>query len=323
MSKVLVTGSTGLIGYNIVNALLEQGRDIRVLVRSITKARYLLPDSVEIFKGDITDLSSIEIAMKDCDTIYHIAGFPEQWMKDPSIFHAVNVLGTQNMANAALKFKVKRFIYTSTIDVFYAKSGSTYNESVLDINQKETFYARSKQEADKVVTLALKKGLPAIFLHPSAAFGPGPTDSPGTNDLVTKLYNNEVPVLLPGGYPVCFTQDIASGHLLAETKGKVGERYILSNEYFSLSQISNIILKELNLNKKSPPVLPLALVKVISYIGEKIAHLTNKSPLIPKGQLTFLRWQARPLNAKAISDLGWKPTPFTKAIQETIKFLIK
>ena len=322
METTLVTGATGLVGYNVVAALLKRNRRVRALVRSIEKGKRLLPEECELIQGDITDKDSIDKAMKDCSVVYHSAGFPEQWMKDPDVFQQVNAEGTQNMVDAALKGKIKRFIYTSTIDIFAAETGQEYDESNIDSEPKGTYYERSKQVADQRVVAAMEKGLPAIFLHPSGVYGPGHTESPGTNDFILKLYRGEVPVLLPGGYPMVYAPDVGEGHLLAEEKAAVGSRYILSEAYYDLPQLTQIILEELGLNKKVPPVMPLPVVKMISSLGEWWAGMVNKPPLIPKGQLHFMQWKAVPDSTKAQQELNWSPTPLRKGLSNTISFLI-
>ncbi|TDI97690.1 MAG: NAD-dependent epimerase/dehydratase family protein [Caldithrix sp.] len=322
METTFVTGATGLVGYNIVAALLKRSLKVKALVRSIGKGKRLLPEECELVQGDITDKDSLVKAMQGCSIVYHVAGFPEQWMKDPDIFQRVNVGGTQNMIDVALEQKIKRFIYTSTIDVFAAGTGQEYDESTLDSQPKGTYYARSKQLADQRVVAALEKGLPALFLHPSGLYGPGPTDSPGTNDFILKLYKREVPVLLPGGFPVVYAPDVGEGHVLAEQKAEVGSRYILCESYYDLPQLTQIILEELGINKKVPPVMPLPIVKMISTLGEWVAGIINKPPLIPKGQLHFMQWKARPQSKKAQQELNWSPTPLREGLSKTISFLI-
>jgi dihydroflavonol-4-reductase len=321
MKTTLVTGATGLVGYNIVQSLLQRDRKVRLLVRSVEKAEKFFNNKCEITQGDITDLESIRKTMEGCQIVYHAAGFPEQWMKNPSIFHEVNVQGTQNMIKVALEQKIEKFIYTSTIDVFKAEKGKRFDESELDPNPKGTYYERSKQQADQYVNLAIDNGLNAIFLHPAGVYGPGPTDSPGTNGFITDLSQNKIPVLLPGGYPVVFAPDVGEAHFLAEEKGSTGDRFILSESYFDLTNLVIKILKELNITKKPPVVVPLPLVMAISTIGEWWSGISNKPPLIPKGQLHFLQWQAKPISKKAIDKLGWKPTPFQEGLRQTIQYL--
>ncbi|HLO16138.1 MAG TPA: NAD-dependent epimerase/dehydratase family protein, partial [Anaerolineales bacterium] len=117
MDTTLVTGSTGLIGYHIVQALLRRGRCVKVLVRSIDRGKMLLPEVCEFVQGDITDQVAVRRAMEGCAVVYHAAGLHEQWLFDPALFDQVNVGGTQNVLEAASAHSVRRFIYTSTFDV--------------------------------------------------------------------------------------------------------------------------------------------------------------------------------------------------------------
>ena len=322
-TTTLVTGGTGLIGYNIISALLKRNRNVKALVRSTEKGKKLLPPTVELVEGDITDKSSIAAAMIGCKVVYHAAGYPEQWKKDPGIFEEVNVIGTQNMIEVALLQKIEKFIYTSTIDVFKGEKGKRYNESIIDDQPKGTAYERSKQKAFQLVLEAITNGLPAINIHPAGLYGPGPTDSPGINNFIVDLNKGKVPMLIPGGLPLVFSEDVGEGHVLAEEKGVIGQSYILSEGYYKLSFLAKEILKALKLKKKPPSIMPLPLVKVVSGAGEWIAKLSGKPPLIPKGQLHFLLWGAIPDSTKAQQKLGWKPTPLTNGILKTIDYLFE
>lgn len=319
----LVTGGTGLIGYNIIFALLKRKRKVRALVRSIEKGKKILPSEVELVKGDITDKNSIAKAMNGCRVVYHAAGFPEQWLKDISIFEKVNAEGTANMVEVAMEQKIEKFIYTSTIDVFKGEKGKKFDESLIDDQPKGTAYERSKQRAFQLVLEAAKNGLPAINIHPAGLYGPGPSDSPGINNFIIDLKLGKVPMLLPGGLPLVYSEDCGEGHVLAEEKGKVGESYILSEAFYTLPDLAKMILKALGINKKPPPVMPMLLVGLVSNAGEMFAKITGKPPLIPKGQLHFMLWEAIPDSDKAIQELGIKFTTINTGIERTILYLDK
>ena len=323
MKTVLVTGGTGLVGFNIIKSLLKRNYKVKALVRNLEKGERLLPKECTLVQGDICQPQSLSKAMQECQWVFHAAGFPEQWMKNDDTFQEVNVQGTANMIEAALNAKIERFIHTSTIDVFEGISGKEYDESIIDPNPKGTLYERSKQQADQLVVAALEKGLPAIFLHPAGLFGPGPTDSPGMNDFFVKLKNKQVPMLLPGGLPLVYGPDVGEGHVLAAEQAGTGERFILCESYNSLPQLTKNVLHKINPKLKTPPVMPLAVAKIVSILGEALANLINKAPLIPKGQLHFLQWQAIPVSHKAQHQLGWQATPFNEALQDTLDYLIK
>jgi len=321
MDATLVTGSTGLVGYHIVHALLQRGRRVKVLVRSIDKGKALLPEACELVQGDITDQAAVRRAMQGCSVVYHAAGIPEQWLPDPARFHHVNVGGTQNALEAALAHGVRRFIYTSTFDVFAGQAGHEFDESRLDPQPRGTYYERSKQVADQQVVAAVQRGLPAIFLHPSAVYGPGPASSPGMNDAIRQLQHGRLPALPPGGCAVVFAPDVGEGHVLAEEHAAIGSRYILSEAYYTLAELAQTALAELGLEKQPPPTIPLPVARAMAWIGEEVARFTRRPPLIPQGGLYFLQWQARPLSEKAQRELGWKPTPLPEGLRKTIAFL--
>ncbi len=320
MAKTLVTGATGLIGYNIVRELLSEGREVKALVRSVEKARRILPSACELAPGDVTRAETLEPALDGCDVVYHCAGLPEQWLSRTTQFDEVNAGGTRIVGEAALKKGVRRFLYTSTIDIFEAKRGAEYDESKLDPLPKGTAYERSKQEADRIAVSLLGRGLPVTFLHPSGLYGPGPESSPGTNQLVIDLNRGKIPMLLPGGVPLVFAEDCARGHILADEKGRPGDRFILSESYITLVDLAKLLARELAL-KKVPPVMPYFLGKAISVGGELAAKLIHRPPLIPAGQLHFLQWQAKPSSARARRELGWKPVGLEEGFRKTIAFL--
>jgi nucleoside-diphosphate-sugar epimerase len=322
METTLVTGATGLVGYNIIAALIRRGRPVRALVRSVEKARQVLPEQCELFEGDITDKESFKLAMQGCSVVYHAAGIPEQWLPNPGTFQRVNVGGTQNAIDAALEQGVRRFVFTSTADVFYAPLGQEFDESTLDPRPLGTHYERSKQDADRRVADALQKGLPAIFLHPAGVYGPGSADSPG-NVLIMKLQRRQIPGLPPGGGTVVFAPDVGEGHVLAEERAAPGSRYILSDAYYEVSEQVRLTLEALGMDQRPPPDLPLPLVQGFSILGEWLARFTHRPPALPRGQLYFVQLRRHACSDKARQELGWSSTPFRVGLQKTIEFLIK
>jgi dihydroflavonol-4-reductase len=321
MKKVLLTGATGLLGNAIARALVTDGRAVRALVRSPDKAATVVPRGCELVPGDVTDPESLATAVRGCAVVYHAAGLPEQWLADESTFESVNVGGTRNLVRAALAAGIERFVYTSTIDTFrFPAPGLTFDESEIDPAPKATAYERSKQAADRIVTDALTEGLPAVFLHPSGIYGPGPATSPGTNQLIADLVLGKVPMLLPGGIPVVHCDDAARGHLLAERSAAVGARYILSESYHSLLELARLV-NVATRTSKVPSVMPIVVARVVAEVGERVARWTKRPPLLPRGQLTFLQYEARPTSRRAERELGWTPRPFAQGLTETIEFL--
>lgn len=321
MSTVLLTGATGLLGNAIARALVAAKRPVRALVRNPPRARSVVPAACQLVDGDVTDLESLKDAARGCKVVYHAAGLPEQWLHDEDMFRRVNVEGTRNLLEVVRSGGIERFVYTSTIDVFrFPPPRGRFDETEIDQEPKATAYERSKQEADRVVAEATATGLPAVFLHPSGIYGPGPATSPGTNQLIADLVGGRVPMLLPGGVPLVHCDDAAHGHLLAEKKAAVGSRYILSESYQSLLDIAEQV-QAVTGTSKIPRVMPFGLARFVASAGELLSRFTGRPPLLPKGQLTFLAYQAEPLSHRAHRELGWAPRPFVQGVRETVAFL--
>ena len=315
--RTLITGATGTVGHAIARALLAEGRAVRALVRDAERAREVVPEGVELVTGDVTDAASVRRAVAGCDVVYHAAGLPEQWLPDPATFRRVNYEGTRHVLEAALAEKVTSFLYTSTIDVFVMPHGAVFDETRLDLQPKATPYERSKQEADRLVTAALERGLPARFLHPSGVYGPAPV-STGVNDFIRRLARGEIPMLLRGGMPVVFAADVARGHLLAEEKAPIGRRFILSESYLSLQEMARVVTEHAPTTARVPAILPRWVAKAVSTTGELWARFSGMTPLIPSGQLHFLTIEARPSAQRARRELGWSPMSFADGLRVTL-----
>lgn len=319
--RVLVTGGTGMVGNCIVQSLLARGHHVRALVRSPEKGRALLPAACELVQGDVTAPGTLAPAVAGCEWVFHAAGFPEQWMRDPGTFDRINAEGTANMVAASRAAGVARFVLTSTIDVFRWRKGETYDESELDPEPKQTYYERSKQRADQIVAEAVAGGLDAVFLHPSGVYGPAPSDSPGTNDLLLKLWHGKVPALLPGGYPVVFAPDVGEGHVRAAERAAPGARFILSERYYPLTELAREMLAALGQARKVPRVIPLWLASAISTAGELKGRLIGRPPLMPRGQLQFLQVDSYPSATRATAELGLAFTPLAEGLAKTVAWL--
>lgn len=324
MGRVLVTGATGNVGNAIARALVAEGREVFALVRDPSRARPVLPDACALVTGDVTDPASVRNAMDGVEVVYHAAGLPEQWLADPATFERINVGGTRNMVEAAYAAGVRRFVYTSTIDVFAWTPGVPFDESVLDPAPKHTHYERSKQAADRLVQAAVDAGFPAVFLHPSAVYGTSPSASPGVNDLLRRLVAGEIPLLLPGTMPVVFADDVARGHLLAE-HAPPGDRFILSESVWTLPELAAAMADAartvLGAKVRLPKVLPVWVARAVSAATEALSTITRRPPLLPAGQLEFLLSGATPVAERARAHLAWRPVALPAGLEATVRWL--
>src|SRR3954454_2214175 len=149
--RVLVTGATGKVGYAIASLLLDRGDQVRALVRDSKRAASIPPAGIEPIEGDVTDAQSLAAAVEGCELVFNAMGMPEQWVRDEAIFDRVNAIGSRELARAANRAGIRRFVHTSTHDVFHAETGESFNETMLADYPKGTAYERSKQHAEELV----------------------------------------------------------------------------------------------------------------------------------------------------------------------------
>src|SRR5215203_4221095 len=313
--RALVTGATGKVGHAIASALLDRGDQVRALVRDPKRAASVLPAGIEPIRGDVTDVGSLGDAVEGCEMVFNSMGMPEQWVKDEGIFEQVNAIGSQQVAVAAKRAGARRFVHTSTHDVFHADTGERFDETMLAEYPKGTAYERSKQHAEELV-LAERDGMEVVILNPSGVYGPTPSPTPSfENEVFEPVVRKRLPAVPPGGTGYAFVEGVAAGHLLAADQGKDGERYILADGYATFREIAETA-KQVAGRGRVPPVMPIPVAKAIAAAGEGISRVIRRPPLLPRGQLTYFLWQARPDSSKAQSALGWKPTPLTDGVRK-------
>lgn len=317
---VLVTGATGLIGHAIAKRLVGEGRQVRALVRDAARAAKLLPEEVELVTGDVTEPASIAPAMADVDLVFHAAGMPEQWQADDGIFDRVNRQGTVNVLSAALEAKVRRVVYTSTMDVFAAPRGGTLVESRVDEEPKPTAYERSKQAAEREAEGIRARGLDVVYVNPSAVYGPSPVHV-GLNDVFIRLLNRKMPLAPPGGISVVYVDGCADAHLAAAEKGRSGERYLLADTYASNAMLAKTILEIAVPGRSPPPTAPAWLLGIVASASAPLARVFGFKPMIAPGQLSFVLWDVRVDASKAQRELGFVPQDFRGGVEKTIAFL--
>ena len=92
--KCLVTGASGFIGANLVQALLARGHQVRALVRPQADLRGLAEADCERVTGDILDQSVLTTALRGCDWCFHVAASYHLWLRDYAPMYATNVTGT-------------------------------------------------------------------------------------------------------------------------------------------------------------------------------------------------------------------------------------
>lgn len=237
--KVAVTGACGHIGNTLCKELLNQGYEIKALLLECEELK--LP-GIEVVRGNILDKASLVELCRGVDYVFHLAAIISIDKKDKELVYQTNVTGTQNVADVCKSEDVKRLVHFSTIH--------TYNPHPLDklldetrsqLSHTDMIYEQSKLESEQIIKKSVLEGLDAITIHPTAVFGPFDYKPSLLGQALIKIYNNNIPMLVPGGYDWVDVRDIVNGSIAACLKGKKGNDYILSGKWVSLKELSATI----------------------------------------------------------------------------------
>lgn len=318
--KVLVTGGSGFIGSALVRHLLADNYEVRVLARH-KHNRFLLEDlDVEIADGDIIYPESVEKAIKGCSVVFNLASiytFYPFWDREAKALYKINVQGTINVLNAALKNKVERFIHTSTIATIGKRPDGKLSDEDTGFNFKgASHYARSKYLAEEEVWKFCRKGLPAIILNPGIVIGERDYKPTPSGEAIVKFLNRSYPAYFYTLWAVADVDDVAKAHIAALKQGRIGERYILCNKsHYTLKEIFGI-LEEISGIKAPRIKIPYPFLLAFVYLEELLSYrIFKKKPLMPTEGVKFCHMSIAYDNTKAVSELGYAATP----IEETLK----
>jgi nucleoside-diphosphate-sugar epimerase len=274
---------------------------------------------VRLVRGDIGEPSSLSAACEGVELVFHAAGMPEQWQRDPSVFDRVNRQGTRNVMDAARAAGVGRVVYTSTMDVFAAAPGGTLLETNIDPEPKPTDYERSKQAAEREAEAVRAQGLDVVYTNPCAVYGPSPVNL-ALNAFFITVLTGKAPVLPPGGMSIVYVDGCAEGHLAAAERGRSGERYLLADAHLSTRELAEAAVRAAG-KGTVPWIAPAFLLRALAAVSAPLARTFGFKPLISPGELSVLLWDARVDATKARTELGFVPTPPDFGVQRTVAFL--
>jgi dihydroflavonol-4-reductase len=316
MGKTLLTGATGFIGLHLARELARRGDDLRVLARRTSVLAPLEGIEFERITGDVTDRRAVRRAMRGVERVFHVAGRTSLRAADRRVVFDVNLRGARIVFEEALAADVERLVHTSSVGAIgVAKAKRTADESTpFEIGHLGIAYINSKHEAELEALRLCARGLPVVIVNPSFALGPD--DPQGTSmRLVRRFLQRQIPVYVDGGLNIVDVRDVARGHLLADQKGKVGERYILAGRNFTLGRLFADMSR---ISGTAPP--PVKLPARLAVAGAEAARFARLPIRVaPDEARSAVLWWTYS-NAKARKELGFEPRPHEQTLEEAIRW---
>jgi dihydroflavonol-4-reductase len=329
-TMILVTGGTGLVGSQIVFDLISAGENVRVLKRKAASLWNIerlfpgnkLPSNLTFIDGDLTDGFSIDEAMEGVDTIYHSAAYISFFKSDFEKMMRINVGGTANMVNLALKHNIRRFCHISSV----AAIGREKGEGVIDENsewkhtRQDSNYALSKFRAEREVWRAMEEGLSAVILNPSIIIGPGDWKS-GSTQMFGQIWKG-MPYYSDGATGFVDVRDVSKCALLLTKSNVNGERFIVNCDNVPYRYVFDLIAE--NLGKKKAYIHVTPFLAEIGWRLEAVRRIfTGKNPMITKetARNGMMQWNVS--NQKIKNQLGIEFIPIKKSIEDTAKYFLR
>ncbi len=316
---VLVAGASGFVGSHTTRALANSGRKVRVLVRksSNTEAFRNLP--VEICYGDVLDPQSLRNAMQGCGSVFYSVVDARFWLSDVRSIYRNNVEGLINAMDAALECGIERFIFTSTMGTLGINPNGLVNEEIpFNWLDRAPPYIRARLEAEnKFLSYCREKGLPGVALCIANTYGPEDYQPTPHNGALWNTASGKVKFIVDAGAPTVDIRDAAEAAVLAEQYGRVGERYIIANEYVSNHAFYGMATKECGV--PPPKVIPHWVAFTVAWIFERVCKLLGKKDYIVSTDAVFLGDVFKQMdNSKARRELHWNPRPVVETIRDAI-----
>jgi dihydroflavonol-4-reductase len=319
--RALVTGATGFVGAAVARALLRDGWQVRVLVRSGSDRSNLQQLALEIAVGELSDRPSLDRALGGCGALFHVAADYRLGAPDPRQLYSTNVEGTRSILLAARHAGVERTVYTSSVATMGIPSDGSPGDEQTPVSLEAMIghYKRSKFLAEKVALEAARAGQPVIIVNPSTPVGPGDVKPTPTGRLVLDAAAGRMPAYVDTGLNIVHVDDVAAGHLLAFQRGRTGERYILGGEDMTLQEILTYIAK---LVGRQPPRvrLPYAAVLPIAYLAEVWSRVSGRSGRITLEGVRLARKRMFFSSAKAARELGYRWRPPAEAFDDAVRW---
>lgn len=320
----LVTGATGHIGNVLIRKLLEQGRKVRALVWRGEDTSPIRDLPIEQIEGDVLDPQSLENALEGIDTVYHLAGVISIMPgKSPFVWN-VNVEGTKNVLQAALRKRIRRLVYTSSIHAIRrAPHGVEMDESLdFDANNPYGEYDRSKAAASLEVKKAIEQGLDAVIACPTGVIGPFDYRGSEMGEVIRGAVFSRTMFYVEGAYDFVDVRDVADGLIAAANRGRKGESYILGGHKISVRYLLETV-REVTGRAFSRIKIPFSLAELAAKFMPWIYIRTKKKPRFTPYSLEVLKSNSNISHQKAERELGFKPRPMIETIADTVKWFFE
>lgn len=317
---VLVTGGSGLIGTNLIEQLLKEGKTVRAIFNKTALANFSHPNFSQL-PCSILDIMALETAMKGVTELYHCAGMVSFLKKDRQLLYKINTEGTANVVNAALEAGIRKMVHVSSVAALgRIRVGEPITEKMQWTPEtSNSIYGHSKFLGEMEVWRGIAEGLDAVIVNPVIVLGAG-----NWNDGSTRLFKSayeEFPWYTTGSTGFVDVRDVSKA-MIELMRGDIhAERFIISAANESYQNVFNSMAKAFGKKPPHKKVTPW-LASLVWRIEALKSFLTGKKPLVTKETAATGMATVQFDNSKLLKCLpGFTYIPIEQSIKETCSTL--
>ena len=316
MSRVFVTGGSGVVGRALVQRLVSGGDEVVALARSRPSEETLRGLGAAPVGGDLFDEDGLAAAMAGCSVVYNVAGVNSLCVDDPEPMLRTNIAGPPVVVRAAARAGVARIVHTSSAATIGEASGVIGREDTPHRGWYLSTYERSKTEGEQAVFEAGRQhGVEVVCVNPSSVQGPGRAG--GTARFLLAYLDGRLKVFVPTNVSLIDISDCAEGHVLAAERGLAGERYLLNSIALSITEALALAGDVAGVSGK-PRMLPRQVATAAAWAVEHGSRLARRKPPVCREMVRTLLHGHMYDGSRASRELGLRYTEPRETLRKTV-----
>ncbi|MGW2417765.1 NAD-dependent epimerase/dehydratase family protein [Streptomyces sp. NPDC001709] len=317
-----MTGASGLVGAQVVSALLRAGHEVRALVRRDSDTRHLHALHVPVVHADLQAPATLRPAFEGCEAVFHCAAVFAYWDITREELARANVEGTREVLRAAAAAGVRRVVVTSSSVTCGSSDGpASRGEDGVPGEEYLPDYFLTKLEQERAAfALGAELGLEVVAACPTIVVGGPDWRLVPSNALLTRYLADPLRTTYPGGCNIVSVRDVAHGHVLLAEHGTAGERYLLGGENWAWRTIHQTVSELCGTHgpwataTHTAAYLTATLAEIRAVLGAR-PPATTRAEARTMGRYYWYR------HDKAAA-LGYTPRPARQALAEALGWLV-
>lgn len=315
-------GASGFLGSHVVRELVDRGEQVRVMLRESSPTAGIEGLDVERVYGDITDPDAVRRALDGVDDVFYCVVDTRAWLRDPTPLFRTNVDALRGVLDVAVGAGLNRFVFTSSVTTLARNDERPVTEDdPHNWMEKGGAYVRSRMQAEQLVLdYARNRGLPAVVLCVSNTYGDGDHVPTPHGQLIKAVSRGKLRWYIRGAASeVVGIRSAAQALVLAAEKGRVGERYAVTERYLSMREMFDLAAAE----GGHPPLrvgIPYGLIYAAGALAELVGRLTRTDQRLTRTSARLMTVYTPVDHSKAVEELGWEPVPTPVELKEQVAF---